>query len=126
MSTNAASSLAARLRHGYRTTRGYVRGLVVGVLEVTGIAALGRKIAATRTGRVALAIWRFAWGRIPRWLRRCLALCLAIPGPLDELAAAAVAVVFVLVPLVVSAGARSELAGSVRGAWNGETQAENA
>ncbi len=116
---SAAPSLAARLRHGYGTVRDKARSAVVVVLEVTGIAALGRKIAATRGGRVALAVWRFAWGRIPRWLRRCLAACLAIPGPFDELAGVAVAVVFVLVPLAVSAGARGELAASVRGAWRG-------
>jgi hypothetical protein len=75
-----------------------------------------------RGGRVALAAWRFAWGRIPRWLRRLLAACLAFPGPLDEAAGIAVAVVFVLVPLAVSAGARRELASSVRDAWRGDSQ----
>ena len=70
---------------------------------------------AARSWRVMLAVWRFAKARVPRWLLPVLAVCLAVPGPFDELAVLAV----VLVPVLRSRVARRELADSVRGAWQG-------
>ena len=59
-------------------------------------------------------MWRFARAHSPRWLLPVLAVCLAIPGPFDEVIVLAV----VLVPVLRSRSARSELASSVREAWN--------
>ena len=41
-----------------------------------------------RVRRVAVALWRFS--KLPKWLAALFALCLAIPGPLDEMALALV------------------------------------
>lgn len=42
------------------------------------------KTGARRARRTAVAVWRFA--RLPKWLAVTFAACLAIPGPLDEMA----------------------------------------
>ena len=70
---------------------------------------------AQRAWRVARALWRFARAHVPKWLLPILAVCLAIPGPLDELAVLAV----VLVPVLKSRDNRREFAASVREAWRG-------
>lgn len=70
---------------------------------------------AGRSWRVAKAVWRFAKAHCPKWLMPVLAVCLAIPGPLDELAV----LVVVLVPVLRSRDARRELGASVREAWQG-------
>jgi hypothetical protein len=67
-----------------------------------------------RIVRAAGAVGRFAKAHSPRWLLPVLAVCLAIPGPLDELIVLAI----VLVPVLRSRAARAELAASVRAAWN--------
>ena len=77
--------------------------------------AFGRRY---RVLRVAAALWRFAQGHSPRWLRRLLAVCLLIPGCLDEIIAGAVLAALVVWALR-AAEARRELAGSVRKAWGG-------
>ena len=69
--------------------------------------------AARRSWRVLVALWRFARAHTPKWLLPVLAVCLAIPGPLDELAVLAV----VLVPVLRSRQARQELGASVKAAW---------
>ena len=84
------------------------------------LAPLVRSIAATRGGRVAVALARFAWSHVPKWLRRTLAVCLAIPGPVDELAAVFVVAVFIAGPLIVSGNARRELATAVTNAWRAQ------
>ena len=66
-----------------------------------------------RVWRVLMALWRFAKRRVPKWLLPILAVCLAIPGPLDELAVLAV----VLVSVLRSRQARQELGASVKAAW---------
>ena len=66
-----------------------------------------------RVWRVTCALWRFARARTPKWLLPVLAVCLAIPGPFDELAVLAV----VLVPVLRSRDARGELGASVKAAW---------
>lgn len=68
---------------------------------------------AGRSWRVVRAVWRFAKARVPKWLLPVLAVCLAVPGPLDELAVLAV----VLVPVLRSREARAELASAVCEAW---------
>ena len=75
--------------------------------------AFGRRY---RVLRVAAALWRFAEAHSPRWLRRLLAVCLLIPGCLDEFAAGAVLAALVGWALR-SAGARRELGESVQKAW---------
>jgi hypothetical protein len=40
--------------------------------------------AVRRVRRLAVALWRFA--RLPKWLAVVFGACLAIPGPLDEMA----------------------------------------
>jgi hypothetical protein len=67
-----------------------------------------------RMGRVLAALWRFAKAHMPRWLLPVLAVCLFIPGPVDEFAVLAV----VLVPVLRSRAARGELATAVRTAWS--------
>ena len=69
--------------------------------------------AARRVWRVLMALWRFAKRHVPKWLVPILAVCLAIPGPFDELAVLAV----VLVPVLRSRQARQELGASVKAAW---------
>lgn len=66
--------------------------------------------------RVAAVAWKFAMRHVPKWLRRLLAVCLAIPGPFDELAALLVVAVF-LAWALRSAESRREVAASVRSAW---------
>ena len=73
----------------------------------------------TRPGRVAIALARFAWRRLPKWPRRALALCLAIPGPQDEAIAAVAIAVYLLAVLAVSRPARAELSAAVSAAWKG-------
>jgi hypothetical protein len=75
--------------------------------------AEGGRVAAS--WRVTKAVWGVARSHSPRWLLPVLAVCLAIPGPLDELLVVAV----VLVPVLRSREARAELGGAVRGAWRG-------
>ena len=70
----------------------------------------------SRPVRVAGALWRFARAHTPKWLLPVLAVCLAIPGPLDEL----LVLVLVLAPVLRSRDARRELATSVAAAWRGE------
>ena len=41
-----------------------------------------------RVGRVLMALWRFAKRYVPKWLVPVLAVCLLVPGPLDEFARA--------------------------------------
>ena len=66
-----------------------------------------------RTWRVASAVTRFAVRHSPKWLVPVLAVCLAIPGPVDEL----VVLAFILAPVLRSRENRAELAASVRAAW---------
>jgi hypothetical protein len=66
-----------------------------------------------RVWRVTRALWRFARAHTPKWLGPVLAVCLLVPGPLDELAVLAV----VLVPVLRSRQARGELGASVKAAW---------
>lgn len=68
-----------------------------------------------RLWRVTVALWRFAKAHVPKWLLPVLAVCLAIPGPLDEL----IVLALVLVPVLRSRDARRELAASVTEAWRG-------
>ena len=42
------------------------------------------KTAWRRIRRLMVALWRFA--KLPKWLAAVFAACLAIPGPLDEMA----------------------------------------
>jgi hypothetical protein len=72
---------------------------------------------ARRCLRVCGALWRFAQARTPRWLWPVLAVCLAIPGPVDEVVVLGMVLAVVLVPVLVSAEARRELGGMVRTAW---------
>ena len=69
--------------------------------------------AAARSWRVAMAVWRFAKAHCPKWLLPVLAACLLIPGPLDEVTV----LVVVLVPVLRSREARSELGAAVSEAW---------
>ena len=71
--------------------------------------------AARRMWRVTVAVWRFARSHSPKWLLPVLAVCLTIPGPLDELIALAI----VLVPVLRSREARHELGTAVSEAWHG-------
>lgn len=66
-----------------------------------------------RVWRVAVAVTRFAVRHSPKWLVPVLAVCLAIPGPLDEL----VVLGFVLAPVLRSRENRRELVSSVAAAW---------
>lgn len=68
--------------------------------------------------RVLLAVGRFAHSRTPKWLLKTLAVCLVIPGPLDEVAAVAALLVIVAASLARKSG-RTELASAVSVAWNG-------
>jgi hypothetical protein len=67
-----------------------------------------------RSWRVAKALWRFAKAHVPKWMLPVLAVCLVIPGPVDEC--------LVLVPIawvvLRHRDARAELGASVREAWN--------
>lgn len=88
--------------------------------KARGIAApVVAAVERTRYGRVGVALARFAWRHVPKWLRRTLALCLAIPGPFDEMAVAVVAAACIAGPLAVSRNARRELATAVTTAWKG-------
>ena len=69
--------------------------------------------AVRRAWRVTVALWRFARAHTPKWLLPVLAVCVFVPGPFDELAVLAV----VLVPVLRSRAARTELAAAVRAAW---------
>jgi hypothetical protein len=78
-------------------------------------------LAAVRTGarrarRIAVAVWRFA--RLPKWLAVTFAVCLAIPGPLDELALALVVGVVVGWQLRTRDN-RTRFARCMRAAWRG-------
>jgi hypothetical protein len=44
------------------------------------------RVPGRRVKRCCVALWRFA--RLPKWLAVLFAACLAIPGPLDEMAVA--------------------------------------
>lgn len=70
---------------------------------------------AGRSWRVIRAVWAFARKRCPKWLVPVMAVCLVIPGPVDELLVLAV----VAYPVLRSAQARRELAGMIRQAWSG-------
>ena len=83
------------------------------------LASVVAAIERTRYGRVAVAVARFAWKRLPKWPRRMLALTLAIPGPQDEILAAVIVAAYLVVLLAVSRNARRELAANVRIAWKG-------
>ena len=77
-----------------------------------GVVIAASRFAA-RSWRVVQAVWRFAKARVPKWLLPVLAVCLAIPGPADEL----IVLALVAYPVLRSREARAELAGSVREAW---------
>ena len=88
-------------------------------MTVRTAAGQARELARQcRYLRVAVALWRFAEAHSPRWLRRLLAVCLLIPGCLDEIIAGAVLLALVVWALR-SADARRELGESVRKAWAG-------
>lgn len=68
---------------------------------------------AARCWRVTKAVWRFARSHCPKWLVPVMAVCLAIPGPVDEL----LVLGLVMYPVLRSREARAELAGMIRQAW---------
>ena len=68
-----------------------------------------------RAWRVTRALWTFAKRHVPKWLLPILAVCLAIPGPLDEL----IVLGLVLIPVLRSRDTRRDLAASVTEAWRG-------
>ncbi len=77
---------------------------------------------AGRSWQVAKAVWAFAKKRCPKWLVPVMAVCLVIPGPLDEMLVLAV----VAYPVLRSREARSELAGMIRLAWTGSDKKSGA
>ena len=89
--------------------------------KARGIAApVVAAVERTRYGRVAVAVVKFAWRRLPKWPRRLLALTLAIPGPQDEAVAAVIIAAYLAVVLAVSRTARTELAAAVTTAWRAQ------
>jgi ABC-type nitrate/sulfonate/bicarbonate transport system permease component len=82
---------------------------VATVTVATGLACL----ASRRVRRVCVALTRFARRYCPRWLLPILAICLAIPGPLDEAAVVAIA----LVPILRSRRNRVTFGRYMRTAW---------
>ena len=74
-----------------------------------------RRVIARHTAlRVAGAVVAFGAALLPGKIRALFALCLLIPGPLDEIAVAVTVVMVIAVALAVSARMRDRLRGSVR------------
>jgi hypothetical protein len=64
---------------------------------IYALAALSAVCVSVRPlRRVAYATLRFTRAHCPRWLAPVLAVCLAIPGPIDELAAVAIGLAIIL------------------------------
>jgi len=68
-----------------------------------------------RAWRVAAALFRFTKAAVPKRLLPLLAVCVAIPGPVDEV----VLLVVVLAVVLRSGGRRAELRRVVGEAWQG-------
>jgi hypothetical protein len=90
---------------------------LLGMLPVLyGVAALALVcVAVRRVRRVVVATLRFTRAHCPRWLAPLLAVCLAIPGPIDE----AVVLVIGLAVILRTSRNRATYARYMRVAWNG-------
>lgn len=70
--------------------------------------------AARRTGRTIKAAWHAARPHLPRWMVAAFLLCLAVPGPFDELA-----MMLMIAGMVACKPAmRREMSAAIRSAWS--------
>jgi hypothetical protein len=81
---------------------------------VAGLYLLAFRARYPRACLVSLAVWRFA--HLPKWLAGLFAVCAAIPGPFDELAAGLAVAAFIAWKLRTALG-RRRAARMVRFAW---------
>ena len=72
-------------------------------------------VAVRRVRRVVVATLRFTRAHCPRWLAPLLAVCLAIPGPIDE----AVVLIIGLAVILRTSRNRTTYRRYLRIAWNG-------
>ena len=73
-------------------------GALVGMVPVvSALLALALLcVSVRRTRRVLVATLRFTRAHSPRWLVPVIAVCLAIPGPIDEAIVIAIGLVVIL------------------------------
>ena len=82
--------------------------------QAAGMGARHRRAGVVRkVTRTAKALSKLAAKRMPRWAAVLVAVCLAIPGPLDELVVMPVLAVYLL------ARYRAEFATVARSTWDG-------
>lgn len=72
-------------------------------------------VAVRRVRRVAVATLRFTRAHAPKWLLPIIGICLAIPGPIDEMVVIAIGLVVIL----RTHRNRATYARYMRVAWNG-------
>jgi hypothetical protein len=69
---------------------------------------------ARKIARTVKAAWQVARHHLPKWVAVAFVLCLAIPGPLDELAM----LIVIGAMAALKPAMRREMSASIRSAWS--------